>query len=235
MENKKDEQRVPRHVALIPDGNRRWAREKGKSTLDGHLQGENKGQKAPQWFFDRGVEVVTAYAFSTENWKRKEEEVKYLMELLERVLREETGNAVAKGYKVLISGRIDELPGDLPERCREVVRKTKDHKKGIFNICLNYGGRSEIVDAVSEIVGKGFAKENIDEDTITQYLYNPEAGDPDVIVRTSGEKRLSGFQLWESAYSELMFLDKYWPDFSEEDAEYIIEEFSRRKRRFGGG
>jgi undecaprenyl diphosphate synthase len=225
---------IPRHVGLILDGNRRWARERGLSTLDGHMEGEKRVREAPRWFLDRGVEIVTVYAFSTENWKRKKEEVEYLMDLLKRVLKEETKNAIKKGHKVLISGRIGDLPGDLPARCREVMEKTRENAKGIFNICLNYGGRTEIVDAVRTLWESGIEKEAITEEAITNSLYHPEVGDPDIIVRTSGEKRLSGFQLWESAYSELMFLDKYWPDFAESDAEGIIKEFSKRKRRFGG-
>ncbi len=234
MENPVKNNKIPKHVGLILDGNRRWAKERGLSVFKGHMEGEKRVREAPKWFLDQGVEIVTAYAFSTENWNRKKEEVEYLMDLLEKVLREEVENAMKKGYKVVISGGVDELPGDIPERCREVEEKTKENKNGIFNICLNYGGRVEIVDAIRKMVQAGIKSDDINEDTISENLYHPEVGDPDVIVRTSGEKRLSGFQLWESAYSELIFLDKYWPDFAENDVEYIIKEFSQRKRRFGG-
>lgn len=228
-------QHIPRHVALILDGNRRWARERGLTKLEGHQKGEEKVREAPEWFFNKGVETVSVFAFSTENWKRQEEEVDYLMKLLKSAVDKELEKAVKKGFRIVISGKYRKLPGDLPEKCREVMERTKDNHKGVFNICLNYGGRAEIIDAIKALVAKGKSEEDIDEETVARHLYQPDLPDPDVIVRTSGEKRLSGFQLWESAYSELIFLDKYWPDFSEEDVDYIIEEFAGRKRRFGGG
>ncbi len=225
---------IPKHVGIILDGNRRWAKERNLPTLEGHKKGYEVISKAPEWFFSYGVEVLTVYAFSNENWKRKKEEVEYLMGLLERAIKEEGERAVQKGYKIRLSGRVEDLPGDLPVLCREEVEKTKEGKKGVMNICLNYGGRLEVVDAVKKIVKKGKKAEEINEDLIKENLYNPDLGDPDIIVRTSGERRLSGFQLWQSAYSEFLFLEKYWPEFNKQDAEYVITEYSKRKRRFGG-
>jgi undecaprenyl diphosphate synthase len=235
MENEQNSQQIPKHVALILDGNRRWAKERGLTSLEGHKKGEEKVREAPEWFFDKGVETVTIFAFSTENWKRKKEEVDYLMKLLKEAVDKELDKAIERGFRIVISGRYDELPDELSDRCREAVTRTKENKKGTLNICLNYGGRAEIVDAVKKILAESKGEDAIDEESISAHLYHPELGSPDVIVRTSGEKRLSGFQLWGSAYSEFIFLDKYWPDFSKEDAEYVIEEFSGRKRRFGGG
>lgn len=233
MENDQNKKQIPKHVALILDGNRRWAVEHGLTKLEGHKKGEEKVRESPEWFFNRGVEVVTVFAFSTENWKRKKEEVDYLMELLKDAVDQKLEEAIEKGFRIVISGRYEELPDKLSDRCEKAITETKDNEKGILNICLNYGGRTEIVDAVKKMLAEKEDEEDINEESISARLYHPELGDPDVIVRTSGEQRLSGFQLWESAYSELIFLDKYWPDFSEEDAEYIIEEFAGRKRRYG--
>jgi len=225
---------IPRHVALILDGNRRWAKENGVSSLKGHYRGRETARKAAEAFFDRGVEAVSLYAFSSENWNRKKEEVDYLMKLLRTTIEEEMDKISQKKYRILVSGRWQELPGKLPDKCRELMEKSKEYTRGTINFCLNYGGRQEIVDAVRGMLRDGFSKEQITEEELSEYLYNSEEiPEPDVIARTSGEKRLSGYQLWRSAYSEFIFLDKYWPDFGEEDVDYIISEYSRRKRRFG--
>lgn len=235
MSKNTEKTKIPNHVGMILDGNRRWAKENGKTNIEGHYYGKKKAGKAVEWFFDRGVNIVSLYVFSNENWNRAQEEIDYLMKLLREMLDEKIKNAEKENYKVLISGRIDELPGDLADKCRELIEKTKNKDKGIVNFCLNYGGRGEIVDAFKKMLDKGVSEEDINEDLISQNLYNhEEIADPDIIIRTSGEKRISGFQLWRSAYSEFLFLDKYWPEISEEDADLVIEEFSKRKRRFGG-
>jgi len=234
LEEKKDTPKnIPNHVALILDGNRRWATERNLPTFEGHFKGYKKIKEAPSWFFDRGVKIVSVFAFSTENWQRSPEEVNYLMKLLKQALEEELEIAQEKQYKLLISGRISELPGDLPEVCQDVVSKTQVNRNGILNFCINYGGRAEIIDAIKKIIKNNVIDEQVHEGMIKKYFYQPDLPDPDVIVRTSGEYRLSGFLLWQSSYSELIFLKKFWPDFEEQDAEQIIEDYDSRKRRFG--
>jgi undecaprenyl diphosphate synthase len=230
-----EKKNIPKHVGIIMDGNRRWARERNLPTLEGHRKGYEKMKLMPEWFFSAGVETISVYAFSTENWNREREEVNYLMKLLQTALSEEIDEFNEKGCRLLISGRTDELPGDLPMLCAEAEAKTAENQKGTLNICLNYGGRAEIVDAVKKMVKNGIDPEQVHEGMIKKYLYHSELGDPDIIVRTSGEQRLSGFMLWRSAYSELLFINKYWPDFEKVDAEKILEEYARRQRRFGGG
>ena len=233
MEKEKNKN-IPEHIGIIMDGNRRWAKERNLPTLEGHLKGYEKMRIAPDQFFSRGVKVLSVFAFSTENWNRSREEVNYLMKLLKKAVDEELEELNKKGYKVLISGRIDELPGDLPDGCRSIINKTKNNHKGTLNICLNYGGRAEIVDAICKMIKNNVKIEQVHEGLIHKYLYQAELPEPDMIVRTSGENRLSGFLLWPGAYSELLFLEKYWPDFEEKDAELVLEEYANRKRRFGG-
>lgn len=235
MENTKPKKQSPlKHVALIMDGNRRWAKERNLPTIEGHRRGYNIMKEAPGWFFDQGVEIVSVYAFSTENWTRSRDEVNYLMQLIKTALTEDFEEFNEKGIRLLISGRIDELPGDLPEVCLTAIEKTKNNSTGTLNICLNYGGRAEIVDAIKKMIKNNISVEQVHEGMIRKYLYQADLPDPDMIVRTSGEKRLSGFQLWESSYSELMFIEKYWPDIERLDTEIIVEEFTRRNRRKGG-
>jgi len=222
------------HLGLIMDGNRRWARERNLPIFEGHLKGFKKVQEAPDWFFSRGVKILSIFVFSTENWNRAHDEVNYLMKLIKKTVDEEIERIQEKKYKILISGRLDDLPGDLPEACLDLMDKTKNKGGGILNICLNYGGRAEIVDALRKMIKNKVDFKQVHEGLIRKYLYFGELGDPDIIVRTSGEQRLSGFQLWQSAYSELMFLKKYWPDFEESDVDLILNEYAERKRRFGG-
>ena len=223
-----------KHLALIMDGNRRWARSRGLPTFEGHRRGYDVMKKLPDWCSKKGIEIITVFAFSTENWKRSKNEVNYLMSLIRKAVDEELENFYKNGYKVIVSGRIDELPNGLAEKCYQAIEKTKNNNKAILNICLNYGGRAEIVDAVKKIVKSGIKEDEIDEDLIKKYLYAPDLPMPDIIVRTSGEQRLSGFQIWEGAYSELYFINKHWPDFKQEDIDLIIKEYQKRERRFGG-
>ncbi len=226
--------KLPEHVAIILDGNRRWAKEKNLPSIEGHYKGKEAARKVTESFFNRGVKIVSLYIFSSENWNRRQEEVKYLMDLLNKTIDTEISKLPEKQCRVLVSGRFEELPGQLPEKCRELMEKSKDYTKGIINFCLNYGGRKEIADAIRSMMASGLKEEEVSEEKVSQYVYNSqELKDPEVIIRTSGEKRLSGFQLWRSAYSELIFLDKYWPDFDHEDVDYVIAEYSRRQRRFG--
>jgi len=229
-----DKKTVPDHVALILDGNRRWAEERNLSGSEGHFAGYQTMRQAPGWFFSRGVEVVSLFVFSTENWNRSPEEVNYLMKLLRQAVDEEKKTALEKGVRILVSGRLEELPGDLPDACRELMDATRGGKEGALNLCLNYGGRAEIEDAIKAIIKAGIQPDQVTEELIRKYLYHGELPDPDIIVRTSGEMRTSGFLLWESHYAELFFLNKFWPDFEERDAKRILEEYEKRNRRFGG-
>lgn len=225
---------VPHHVGLIMDGNRRWAKEKGLSGLKGHMAGYNKMKDVPEWFFDRGVKIVSVYAFSTENWKRSRKEVNYLMRLLKKALKEELGEFHKRGYRLMLSGRTNELPGELPELCKAAEKKTRDNKNGTLNICINYGGRAELVDAFKGMLKKKVKPKDVTEELVQRYLYHQELSDPDMIVRTSGENRMSGFQLWRSSYSEFFSIKKYWPDFSKRDVGRVLREYQKRTRKFGG-
>lgn len=232
--DKKEEKKIPNHIGIIMDGNRRWAEERNLPGFEGHLKGYEKLRKAADWAFAKGIKILSVYAFSTENWNRSQDEVNYLMKLIKIALEEEAENAREKGYKIMISGKVSELPGDLPEACYNIMEKTQGGTNGILNICLNYGGRAEIVDAIRKMIKNNLSAEQVHEGAVRKYLYN-ELPDPDIIARTSGEQRLSGFLLWQSAYSELVFLRKYWPEFEESDVDFIIDEYSSRNRRFGGG
>ncbi len=227
-------QNIPAHIGIIMDGNRRWAKERNLPIFEGHLKGYDKMRQMPAWFFARGVKAVSVYAFSTENWQRSRDEVNYLMKLLKSAIEKETEESRQKNYRILISGRIDELPGDLPDSCRQLIEATKNYSAGIINICLNYGGQAEIMDVVAKILKNKIELEQVHEGMIRKYLYHGDLPDLDAIIRTSGEQRLSGFMLWQSTYSELFFLKKYWPDFEESDVEHVLQEYATRKRRFGG-
>lgn len=223
-----------KHLGIIMDGNRRWAKERNLPSIEGHRRGYNLMKEAPLWFFDLGVEIVSVYAFSTENWTRSRDEVNYLMKLLRSALSDDFDAFNEQGVRLLVSGRTAELPGDLPELCSTAIEKTKNNIRGTLNICLNYGGRAELVDAIKKMIVNNVSVEQVHEGMVRKYLYQADLADPDMIVRTSGEQRLSGFQLWQSSYSELMFIQKYWPDLEKLDAEIIIEEYNRRNRRKGG-
>lgn len=228
-----DKKIVPEHVAIIMDGNRRWAKERNLPTLEGHMRGYDKLKKVPEWFFARGVKYLSFYAFSTENWKRTQDEVNYLMKLFELALTKDFEEMNQKGYRLLVSGRTEELPGNLPDLCQSAIDKTKRNPGGTVNMCINYGGRIELVDAIKKMIKNGLEPDQIHEGIIKKYLYQSDLPDPDIIIRTSGEQRLSNFLLWQSAYSELVFLKKYWPDFEQADAEAVLKEYADRQRRFG--
>ncbi len=230
----KESKLLPDHVAIIPDGNRRWSEERNLSGYEGHRKGYEKLKRSIEWFFSRGVKIISVFVFSSENWNRGKEEIGYLMKLISEAIEREKERALEKGYKVLISGRYNELPGDLPEACDNIMAETKAGTAGTLNLCLNYGGRFEIIDAFKKMIKNGIEGDQIHEGMIKKYLYNGDLPDPDIIVRTSGEQRLSGFLLWQSIYSEFIFLKKYWPDFETSDIDFILDDYSKRKRNFGG-
>lgn len=221
------------HLGIIMDGNRRWAKAKSLPGLEGHRVGYETLKTISQACFDRGIKYLTVFAFSTENWSRPKEEVSFLFSLLERALHDELHIFDERQVSLKIIGRKEELPDNLKKYIKEAELKTAGNKSGVLQVAINYGGQQEIVDAVKRIVASGVKPENIDPDLINKNLYNPDAPMPDLIIRTSGEQRLSGFLTWESAYSELMFVDKLWPDFSEVDLDQALEEYKKRERRFG--
>ena len=222
-----------RHLGIIMDGNRRWAQQRGLPSLEGHRRGYAVVKKLGDWAIARGIEVLTVYAFSTENWKRTKTEVKYLMKLLELALSKDIDELNRKNIRVTVIGRVKELPERLQNRIAAAVAKTKDNTAGTIQLAINYGGRAEIVDAVKKIVRSAKKNSVITEASISQALYTAQQPDPDLIIRTSGELRTSGFLAWQGAYSELMFIDKNWPDFNERDLDKALDEYKRRQRRFG--
>jgi len=226
-------QNLPRHIGIIMDGNRRWARSRDLPTLEGHKIGYEKVKKVGDWCLKRGIKILTVYAFSTENWNRSKEEVSYLMDLLKKALRDDINELHKKNIQVRVIGRLKELSKDLQKAIEEAIELTKNNTKGILNIALNYGGRVEIIDAIKNIIKRKIAPERVTEKVVSDNLYMADLPDPDLIIRTSGEYRLSNFLTWQSSYSELYFIKKHWPDFSEKDLDEAIEEYLRRTRRFG--
>lgn len=227
------------HVAIILDGNRRWAKEKGKKPEYGHKKGaENLEELVKALKEEKLINILTVYIFSTENWKRSKFEVTYLMNLFELYFKRLIKDAKKHNIKVVFSGSDENLTTSLKKMKYEAMEKTKENDGLVLNLCFNYGGRREIVEAIKSIYedikdGK-IEKEDIDEKYISSKMYSPEIADPELIIRTSGEMRLSNFQTWEGTYSELYFIDKKWPDFKIEDLKEAIVEFERRERRFGG-
>ncbi len=228
---------MPVHIAIIMDGNRRWAKARMMPVKLGHKQGAETLKKIVRYAQKIGIKYMTVYAFSTENWKRSEEEVTALMELLKAYLADFAKEADTENIIIRVLGSMKELSSDLQQAISDTVERTKDNTGIVFNICLNYGGRNEIVNAartISEEVLAGKIKpEDIDEEMFSKYLYTKDDPDPDLLIRTSGELRLSGFLPWQSTYSEFYFVDKLWPDFDEKDLDEAIEVFKSRNRKFG--
>lgn len=225
---------IPRHMAIILDGNGRWAKEKGLSRSKGHVAGFETLKKIVPYIFNKGVSILSIFAFSTENFKRSEAEVSFLMNLFVNKFRKENKFFVDSNIKVIFSGRIaSPLPDNVQETLRELERLTSHNTGGILNVCLNYGGHSEIVDAVKKIVQGGLRVEDIDEEVFEAYLYQRLPA-IDFLIRTSGEKRVSNFMLWQLAYAEFYFPEIYFPDFNEEQVDIALEVYAKRNRRFGG-
>jgi len=222
------------HLAIILDGNRRWAKENGLPSFEGHRRGYNKMKEVGEWCIARGIKTFTVYAFSTENWHRTPEEVDYLMNLLHQALTKEINEFNRRGIRLRVIGSRDRLSEKMKQEADFAENETKNNTRGTLNICLNYGGRLEIVEAVRTIISRGVKSEEIDEKMISENIWLAGQSDPDLIIRTSGEQRLSGFLTWESVYSELLFVKCHWPAFSEQDLDEAIAEFHRRHRRFGG-
>ena len=228
---------LPKHIAIIMDGNRRWARQRNLPVKLGHKEGAETLKKAVRYANKRGIEYITVYAFSTENWKREKEEVDSLMSLLEYYLDQFSKEADTENIVIRVIGRRKELSDNLLKKIDEVVEGTKNNTGIVFTIALNYGGRDEIVNAVKAItadVKEGKIDiDSIDENLISNYLYTKNMPDPDLMIRTSGELRTSNFLPWQLVYSEFLFVDKLWPDFSEEDIDKAVEIYQKRNRKFG--
>jgi undecaprenyl diphosphate synthase len=225
---------IPKHIGFIMDGNRRWAKKRGLPTLEGHRRGLYDALvPLLDNCIERGVKFVTVFAFSTENWNRSKEEINYLINLMEDVFTKQIEKMNEKGILINVIGRITDYPGKTQKLAHEAMERTKNNKKLVFNIALSYGGHAEIVDAVKKIMGDGLGQNEITEEKFGEYIYETGQPDPEIIVRTSGEYRLSGFMLWQSAYAELIFVDKHWPDFDEKELDKVIAEYNHRERRFG--
>src|SRR3989344_4899390 len=221
------------HLGLIIDGNRRWAKKHGLPTLEGHRRGYAKLKEITRWCIDAGVSYLTVYAFSTENWQRSKREVSYLMNLLRRGLLTDVEEFHAHGVQLRMVGQRNRLAADIRKTVTAAERKTAANKKLVLTLAISYGGRQEIIEAVKAIVAKKVPTRKITAELIGQQLWTAGLPDPDLIVRTSGEQRLSGFLLWGSAYSELLFIEKHWPDVTRRDFDAVISEHQNRHRRFG--
>ena len=224
---------LPRHVAIIMDGNRRWARLHGRPEFEGHAAGMEAVRRLLQHAVRRGVPMLTIYAFSRENWARSDDEVAGLFDLLARAIASETDELAAQGVRVRLLGRLEELPDDTRTAICEALARTADGTRLELNVAWNYAGRTELVDAVRRIAASGVAPGAIDERTISESLYTGGLPDPDLVIRTGGEQRISNFLIWQSAYAELVFTDCLWPDFGPETLDAALLEFARRNRRFG--
>lgn len=227
-------ERVPRHLAIIMDGNGRWAKRRGLPRLAGHKAGTENLRRILKACTQQGIEVLTLYAFSTENWTRPLDEVTGLMKILEGVLTSEIDELDASGVQIRHIGRLDRVPPTLQTGIKTAISRTCGNNRIILNVALNYGGRAEIVDAVKQMMRDGVDPDSVDEATIGRYLYTKDLPDPDLVVRTSGEYRTSNFLTWQSAYAEYYITDVYWPDFDEQELHKALAQFASRERRYGG-
>ena len=224
---------LPRHVAIVMDGNRRWARQRGLPEAEGHAAGVEAIRPILRRAVERGIEVLSIYAFSRENWSRGESEVHTLFALLDAAIRDETPELVSQGVHVRLSGRLDELPDTIRTSIAEALAATEGGRRLTLNVALNYSGRSEIADAVRRCMVDGLAPDDIDERAIAARLYTADLPDPDLVVRTGGDQRISNFLIWQAAYAEFYFCEKLWPDFGPDDLDEALADYAGRSRRFG--
>lgn len=224
---------LPNHVGIILDGNRRWAKARGLKTIEGHKEGAEVFKNISLAAFKKGVKVLSAFVFSTENWQRTEDEVAYLMKLVVRGVELHLDEFHKNNIRVLILGSREPLSKTVMGAIKRTEEKTAQNTGGTLALCFNYGGKVELVQAVRDIVSSSLAPQEIDEATIDRHLYSPEVPQVDLMIRTSGEHRTSGFMLWRSDYAELYFVDKMWPDFTIDDLENALQDYGLRKRRFG--
>lgn len=225
---------LPKHVGYIIDGNRRWAKQHGIPTYEGHLAGYNTLKDIAIETHKAGVEYISAYVFSTENWKRSADEVKKLMALVLKLVSSDLPEFKKRNIRLRIAGTRSGVAPKILRAIDKAEKETEHNTGGTFVLCFNYGGQLEIADAVKQIIASGVSADEVTEELIAEHLYTPEVPPLDVVVRTSGEQRLSNFMLWRSAYSEFIFLEKNWPDMTKDDVASIMKEYARRHRRFGG-
>lgn len=225
--------KLPRHVAMIMDGNGRWALSRGLPRLAGHKAGTENLRRVIRSTVEFGVKYLTIYAFSTENWGRPLEEVRGLMSILEDVLEKELTELHKEGVQLRHIGRLERLPGRLQEQVLDAIELTKNNDRLVLNVAFNYGGRDEIVHAIQKMIRDGIPPEDVTDELVSRYLYTAGVPDPDLIIRTSGELRVSNFLIWQAAYSEWYITPTYWPDFDKDEYRRALETFAQRDRRFG--
>jgi undecaprenyl diphosphate synthase len=225
---------VPRSVAIILDGNGRWASARALPVEAGHREGTRALRRTVEAAIDLGIESLTVYAFSTENWLRPPAEVDSLMEIFRETIDRELPDLAEQGVRTRFIGRRDRAPEELRERMAALEHETANRNRLLLWIAFDYGGRAELADAARRMIAAGIGADEVDEDVLAVYLYAPDMPDPDLVIRTSGEQRISNFLLWQLAYSELVFVDTLWPDFGEDDLRGAVAAYSGRRRRFGG-
>jgi undecaprenyl diphosphate synthase len=223
-----------RHVAIIADGNRRWARERGLPILAGHVQGIEAMRPVVRRARDHGIETLSVYTFSTENWSRPDAEVSGLFGLIDGAVRQYTDELIAEGVRVRVIGRLHQAPPDVQRSIRAAEERTSEGARMTLNICFNYSGRAEIVDAARALLAAHADPNGIDEAHFADHLYTAGQAEVDLLIRTGGDQRTSNFLIWQAAYAELVFCAKYWPDFTPDDLDAALAEFEHRERRFGG-
>jgi undecaprenyl diphosphate synthase len=226
-------EQIPRHVAIIMDGNGRWANQRGLPRLLGHRAGTESVRTLLETSVELGIRYLTIYAFSTENWSRPEDEVQGLFEIMAEVIRTETEDLQRNGVRVHHVGRSEGLPASLARAIQEATARTRGNDRLILNVAFNYGGRAELVDAIRRIIHDGVSADAVDDGLISRYLYTGGQPDPDLIIRTAGEMRLSNFLLWQSAYAEYYSTPTFWPDFDREELRRALYSYARRQRKFG--